>query len=239
MNLLTSREAMAKRLELKEKEKISFLANPSRQEGDAAISSGNLMRYSVSSFINYLNQYAVDIFFYEDHASQFDETDYEQFVRKVVKAMIDSRENKKKREELLLRKNQESIQRMNNRHNVYEKRVVNLVVNPSRYVEGTSKRRSLRHRSISTRHVTQQLAMSTAPKHVVLDRVRTQQHISCERFWKVADTIYRRALPKVAEIIENLPLEEPQRESRIPARPLLAEWKSCNQRNNEREVRWV
>lgn len=230
---------MAERLELKETEKTSFLANPAKQDGDAVISSANLMRYSVSSFINYLNQYAADIFFYEDHASQFGETDYEQFVRNVVKAIVTSRENRKRREESLLRKNQESIQRMNNRHNVYEKRVVNLVMNPSRYVEVTNKRRS-RHRSVSTRHVTQQLAISTAPKHVPLDRTRNQQqHISCERFWKVADTIYRRALPKVAEIIENIPLEEPQGESRIPARPLLAEWNSSNPQSNEREVRWA
>ena len=240
-NLLASREKVIEAKKLSGAERLALLQTKTRLDEDAVIRSTNIRSYSVMGFINFLCQYSSEIAFYEERAGQFFPADieYEQFVRDTLSSVVDAREKERKMEELAIRKKQESLKRLNSLPNAYEKHVFALSSSLTRFLDAPMKRRSQRHRSVSSRLVstTRGTASSPAQPKKPTERTKEITHITSERFWKSVESVYRRLLPKLNELVDGFVPDEIMPTRLLPTRTLKEEWSSPTFTSEEKTVR--
>ena len=139
-------------------------------------------------------------------------------------------------EEQALRRKKENIKRLNSLPNAYEKHVVSIVNNPSRFLDSPMKRRSHRQRAVSARLISSLRGSAASSAHAkqTTEKAKEITHITSERFWKSVEGVYRRLLPKLSELVDGFTPDEIAREltlkdewkvGRVIARPYVGKKK--------------
>lgn len=218
--------------QLRGDDRLSLLKSKTHLATDAAIDATSTKHYSVQGFISFLCQYSNEIAFYEERAGQFFPVDlaYDQFVRDTAASVVDLREKERRMEEQALRRKKENIKRLNSLPNAYEKHVVSIVNNPSRFLDSPMKRRSHRQRAVSARLISSLRGSAASSAHAkqTTEKAKEITHITSERFWKSVEGVYRRLLPKLSELVDGFTPDEIATTHVLPARPFVEEWNSGN-----------
>ena len=191
--ITTSRTQRGKQQGLEGEDLLCFVGTESLFPEDPPIDEANLMDYSVKSFLRYLALSAQETQFIEEQSFLFcsqHDVSYSNFILSLLHKKAEQEKSRMNRRQESEKRRRDSIRRIQQPANIYKK-VVDTSI--TKYGMEPKKRQ---HRPSSRG--------STIPRNVDSGKETGGQNsiqvLTCERFWKLVDSMYFRRLPRFSEV---------------------------------------
>lgn len=256
MDLLTaSRTQQGQQQGLKGEALAQFVGTQTLLPSDPPLKEDNLLEYSVKAFLSYLSLSAQETQYLEEQAYRFcgqRDVSYAAFVLLLLHKRSEQEVARLHRQEELERRRQDSIRRIQQPVNFYKKVVDTSIMrragepkdpkeskDPKEPKEPREPREPKEPREPRKRQNHVSARGSALPRNADSGREpggqASIQVLTCERFWKLVDSMYFKRLPRLSEVVRprvpNAMSVEEREET--PAKELFV-WRGADEASGKR-----